>query len=146
MAVARRPYKVRPVAPKQERGFRFAQPSGRLDQGVEYGLQIEGRTANGLEHVSRRSLPLQRFAKLVEQPRIFDGDDGLIGEGRHQLDLLIGKWIGLVAGQSEDANNRSAPHQRHAKHSPVSTNNTKARRAIFGIGGYIRNMDYSPLD
>jgi hypothetical protein len=32
---------------------------------------------------------LQRFAELVEQAGVLDGDDGLAGEARHQLDLLV---------------------------------------------------------
>ena len=32
-----------------------------------------------------------RFAQLVEQPRVLDGDDGLSGEVLHQLDLLVGE-------------------------------------------------------
>ena len=33
-------------------------------------------------------LPLQRLLRLIEQPRILDGDDGLIGEGLQQTDCL----------------------------------------------------------
>src|SRR5262249_13595602 len=38
--------------------FCFAQPRRRLDQGVEHHLQIEGRAADNLEHVSRCGLLL----------------------------------------------------------------------------------------
>ena len=31
------------------------------------------------------------LAQFVEQPRILDGDDGLRGEVRHKLDLLVGE-------------------------------------------------------
>ena len=61
-------------------GVRVAQPCCRLNQRVEYRLQIEGRAADDLEHVGGRGLLLQRFAQLVEQPRVLYGDDGLIGE------------------------------------------------------------------
>ena len=33
----------------------------------------------------------KRFAQFVEQPGVLDGDDGLGGEGRDQLDLLVGE-------------------------------------------------------
>ena len=33
-------------------------------------------------------LPLQRFLRLVEQPRILDGDDRLVGEDLQQLDVM----------------------------------------------------------
>ena len=63
---------------------------------IEHRLQIEGRTADRLEHIGRRRLLLQRFAEfrrarlhLVEQADILDGDHGLVGEGLDQLDLLF---------------------------------------------------------
>jgi hypothetical protein len=37
-------------------------------------------------------LLLQRFAQLVEQPSILNGDHGLIGEGLGQLNLFVGEW------------------------------------------------------
>ena len=37
------------------------------------------------------------FAQLVEQPRVLDGDDGLGGEVRDQLDLLVGERADLLA-------------------------------------------------
>ena len=43
-------------------------------------MQFERRPTDDLKHVSGRGLLLERFAQLVEQPRVLDGDDGLIGE------------------------------------------------------------------
>ena len=61
---------------------------------------LERREADHLEHVGGRGLLLQRFAEfgcasLVEQPRVLDGDHRLVGEGRHQLDLLVGERADL---------------------------------------------------
>src|SRR5262249_2751837 len=55
----------------------IAQPRGRLGQSLEHRLQIECRAADDLEHVSGGGLLLQRFAQLVEQARVLDGDDSL---------------------------------------------------------------------
>ena len=66
------------------------------DQRVEHRLQIEGRAADDLEHVGGGGLLLERFAQLVEQARVLDGDDGLVGEVRHQLDLLVGERAHLL--------------------------------------------------
>ena len=33
---------------------------------------------------------------LLEQPRVLDGDHGLVGEGRDQLDLLVGERLHLL--------------------------------------------------
>ena len=47
----------------------IAQARSRLDQGVEYRLQIEGRAADNLEHVSGGGLLLQRFAQILRTLR-----------------------------------------------------------------------------
>ena len=73
--------------------MRLAQTSGRFDQGVEYGPQIERRTADGLQHIGRRCLLLQRVTQLIEQPRVLDGNNGLGGKVLDQLNLLIGEAI-----------------------------------------------------
>ena len=61
---------------------RLAKPDRRFDQRFEHRLQIEGRAADDLEHVGGGGLLLQRFAQLVEQAGVLDGDDGLGGEVR----------------------------------------------------------------
>ena len=40
---------------------------------------------------------VRALAKLLEQSRILDGDDGLGGEVLNQLDLLIGEGTDLLA-------------------------------------------------
>ena len=92
VAIARREPQHVTVRPDDAGHVRLAQPSGRLDQRVKHRLQIESRAADDLEHVGGRGLLLQRFAQLVEQPRVLDGDDGLLGEVCDQLDLLVGEW------------------------------------------------------
>src|SRR5260370_36231768 len=71
---------------------RFAETRCRLSKRIQNGLQIEGRAADDLEHIGGGGLLLQRFAQLVKQARVLDGDDGLIGEVCDQLDLLLGEW------------------------------------------------------
>ena len=60
--------------------------------------QIERRAADDLQDLGRRGLLLQRLGKiararlhLVEQPRVLDGDDGLVGESLEQRDLRVGE-------------------------------------------------------
>ena len=61
-----------------------AEPSGRFGECVEHWLQIEGRTADDLQHVARCGLVFERFlkvggavAQLVQQPRVLDRDHRL---------------------------------------------------------------------
>src|SRR6516225_3798924 len=84
--------------------IRLAQPRGRLDQRVEHSRQIERRAADDLEHVGGSSLLLKRFAQLVEQARVLDGDDRLGGEVLDQLDLLVGERLNLLVIDVDGAN------------------------------------------
>ena len=50
--------------------------------------------------LSSRCLLLQGFAEIagalaqfVEQPHVLDGDHRLVGEGAHQLNLLVGEGL-----------------------------------------------------
>ena len=73
--------------------------SGRaLDDGVEDRLHVGRRAADDAEHLGRCRLMLQGFAQFCvalleffEQPDVLDGDDGLVGEGFEQRDLLVRK-------------------------------------------------------
>ena len=69
----------------------------RLNQLVEHRLQIEGRAADDLEHVGGGRLLLERFAQLVEQPRVLDGDDSLGSKILYQIDLFVREWTDLLA-------------------------------------------------
>ena len=71
--------------------IRPTQTGRRCDQGIEHGPEIERRAADDLEDLGGGGLLLQRFAQLVEQPSVLDGDDGLRGEILDQLDLFIGE-------------------------------------------------------
>ena len=46
---------------------------------------------------------IRALAQLVEQARVLDGDDGLVGEILDQLDLLFGKWPDLLPINDESA-------------------------------------------
>src|SRR5262249_6315934 len=62
------------------RCFGIAQATRRLYKRIEYGLQIESRAADDLEHVRRRRLLLQRLTQLVKQAGVLDRDDSLRSE------------------------------------------------------------------
>ena len=98
-----------------------------FDQRVEHGLQIERRAADHLEHVGGGGLLLQRFcADSLEQPRVLDGDHGLGGEVRDQLDLLVGERAHLLAVDDDGADQLVVLEHRHDEQ--------RARAAEFGGG------------
>src|SRR5262249_28746356 len=65
--------------------------------GLEHRLKLAGGTADYLENLRRRGLLLERFAQLVEQTCILDGDDGLGSKVLHQLDLFLREGADLLA-------------------------------------------------
>src|SRR5262249_52763353 len=69
----------------------------------KHDLQVEGRSADDLEHVGGRGLLLQRFAQFVEQPRVLDRDDGLLCEIAYKLYLLVGERPNLLAVDRDGA-------------------------------------------
>jgi hypothetical protein len=69
----------------------LAKTGGGCSQRIQHTLQVEGRAADDLEHISGGGLLLKGFAQLAEQPRIFNSDDSLRGEVFDQLNLLVGE-------------------------------------------------------
>ena len=55
-----------------------------------------------------------RFAQLVEQPRVLDGDDRLGGEVLDQLDLLVGERPHLLAVDDDRADQLVFLEHRHS--------------------------------
>src|SRR4029077_15853032 len=103
MAIARRSIKtVLGAARAQDlRLIRATEPRRRLDKGAQNCLQVERRAADDLEHVGGGGLLLERLPQLVEQPGVFDGDDGLFGEVCKQSDLLLGEGAPLLPVDGE---------------------------------------------
>ena len=56
--------------------------------------------------------------QLVEQPRVLDGDDGLVGEGRDELDLVVGKGPDFLAVQAEHTDQFVLLQHRHKQNRP----------------------------
>ncbi len=63
-----------------------------MHERVEHRLEIERGTAYNFEDVGGRSLLLQGFAQLVQQPGVLDGDDRLARKAPDELDLLVNAW------------------------------------------------------
>src|SRR5262249_54882829 len=98
--------------------LRSTKLSGGLSERVQHCLQLECRTADGLEHVGRRSLLLQRFAQRVEQRSVLDGDNRLVSEGGHQLDLLVSERLNALPCEIDGTNRLVLAQQRHGQQGP----------------------------
>src|ERR1700730_10500848 len=74
------------------------------EYGLEDRLQLPGRRRDDLQHLRGRRLLLQAFAQLVEQARVLDSNNGLLGKILDQLYQLIGERPHLLAINGESAN------------------------------------------
>ena len=59
------------------------------------------------QHFRSRRLLLSRFSQLPEQPRILDGDDGLVGKCLDKGNLFFIEWCGLWSRRSDYTNDWS---------------------------------------
>src|SRR5205823_10171782 len=102
------------VAPHDGRHLGVTQPRSRLDQDVQYWLQVEGRAADRLQHVTGRRLVFERLlevaralAQFSEQARILHRDDRLRREILQRRDLPFGEWPHLLAVDCQGADRKS---------------------------------------
>ena len=119
----------------------FTQLGRRLQQRVEHHAQIERRTTNDFEHVGGGGLLLQGFAQVVEQARVLDGYDRLIGKSRYQCNLLFGKRLHCRAQQPDHADCQSVVEERNAEHGAMSTEPCGFALLVVGISQTIFDMD-----
>src|SRR5262245_44967219 len=113
-----------------------------LKHSLEHWPQFTWRIADDLEHVGGGGLLLQRLAQLVQQPRVLDGDDGLLGEIADQLNLLIGERSYLLTETAECANQLTFFEHWYANRCPLSAqfNRCHTIRIPFEIGGVAPNI------
>src|SRR6516162_1981069 len=91
-----------------------------LQDRVKYWREISGRRIDDLQHLGGRSLSVQRFLLLGQQPRVLDGDDSLRGEGPKKRYLLIRKRINFGTSKHDCSDSHSLTQQWNASCRPVS--------------------------
>src|SRR5262249_28952814 len=109
------------VKPHHERELATAQPHRSLGNRVEHRLDVGRRAGDHVQDLGAGRLLLERLGELararlhlVEQPHVLDGDDGLVGEGLEQLDLLRTEGPRFGAAHHEGPDDDSLAQQRHA--------------------------------
>src|SRR5215469_3407877 len=105
--VSRDRAKVIALTEKQGAESGFAELCRIRQHGLKDRPQLAGGRADNAQHLRCCGLLLQRLPKLIEQPRVLDGDDGLGSEILHQRDLSVGEWPDLLAEDLDDADRRA---------------------------------------
>src|SRR5215472_6599724 len=100
-----------PVEPEHVAELSLAELCCAPGDRVEHRLNVGRRTGDYAQHLASRGLILKRLLKFalacllrLEQPRVFDGDDGLVGEGLEYLNLLVGEGLYLGTPENQHAN------------------------------------------
>jgi hypothetical protein len=88
---------------------RVAEARRVLGNCVEHRRNVGRRAADHAQDLGGRSLPLERFLRLVEEPRVLDRDHRLIGERLQQRDLLLGELAHDVAADEDHADASTLP-------------------------------------
>src|SRR5262249_39047154 len=98
----------------------LADASRIFEHDPEHRLQLPGRRANDAQHIRCCRLLMQRFPQLVEQARVLDGDDGVVSEVLHQLDLPIGERADDLPVNAESADQLTIFEHRYGDHRPIA--------------------------
>src|SRR5262249_61517801 len=96
-----------------------AEFASRCRDGVQYRLQVIGGARDDGEHLGGGSLVLKRLLQLalarllcLEQSRVFDGDNGLVGEGLKELDLALSERSHFTPSDGDDTDSFCAAGKR----------------------------------
>ncbi len=133
-----------------ERDFtRRKQPCGTRCDRIEDRLHIRCRTADDVQHIGGCNLVFERFLQLagfrlhlLEQTHILDGDDGLVGEGLQQCDLLVREGFHRRPIHRKYPDGNTLAQHRNAKHGAISAAFLGLVPIVFGIDkdiGYMNN-------
>ena len=109
------------AGPQQDHGvIRIAKSHGRPHNGVQYWLHVGRRPAYDTQDFARCDLLFQRFtqvigalAQFVEQPRVLDGDHGLGGKTRQQVDLSFAERTNFLTIDRDHADQLIVLEHRH---------------------------------
>src|SRR5262245_13075766 len=153
--VCRNDSKKLAVETENQRAFSLTQPACVLRQLVDDGLEIDGGAPNHLEKLTGYRLLFQGFSQLalasllrLEQPRVLDGDDGLVRKGIDELDLAFGERAHFGAPYQDHPNCLTCVDQRDGERGAI----TELERPLPALGVFITfgqdvcDVNRSPFD
>ena len=127
----------------------FEQALTGFEDRVEDWRRMRYRTADDPQDVRRRYLPLQGFLGLVEQPRVLNGDDGLVGKALQQSELIAGERQEPFTENDKDADGLVLAPERRAAHGAGASGPRMGQAGKVGHRGIklveVRNVDLPTL-
>ena len=78
---------------------------------------------------------------FIEQPHVLDGDRRLVGEGGHQLDLLVRERANLQARQCQEADRDALAQHRHPERSTKAAQPLRLGEGEVRIRLHVGNVD-----
>jgi hypothetical protein len=115
-----------------------AQPRRLLEHRLEDRREVTRRGIDDLQHLGSRSLSLQRFLLLGQEPRVLDGDDRLVGEVLEQLNLFGAERSHFGAVDKDGANQCAILQHRDANGRSCSPE--PRGDADYRLGSVVRAM------
>ena len=114
----------------------------------EHRLQLARRRTDDTQHLRCCGLLLQGLPQFIEQPRILNGDDGLIGEGLEKRNLLIRKRFNFGTSNLDCSNRHSLAQQWNTSHRPMSLplRHGASFGKFLGLRLEIKYVDRPPLE
>src|SRR5579859_5799677 len=109
---------------------RIAERQRTLQYSIEHWLDVIWRTGDNTQDVAACRLLLQRFLRLVEESHVFDGDDGLVGEGLQEVDLVLREQTWLRSGDIDRPDCHAILHHWHCE----STSPASLPSHLFNVG------------
>ncbi len=141
------------VEEEQSAALRLAQPRGVVEDRVEHGLDVGRRARDDAQDLGGGRLLLQRLGQLavsslqlLEQPHALDGDHGLIGEARHELDLLVGEGPNVGPPDHDHADDGALPEHRHCQDRPDLVAPLTRGPPVLGVGEHVVDVDGPALE
>jgi len=111
--------KVLAIISPQKTKSGFAQLRRLFEHSIEHWREVAGRGIDDLQYLGCGGLPLQCPAEiavarldLVEQTRVLEGDDGLVGEGLKERDLDRGERPDCARPATDDADRLALTEDR----------------------------------
>ena len=130
-----------------------AAPGDRLEDRVDVGRGATDHAEDLAGRSSGFNAPLTCacasvsavLLHLLEQPRVLDGDQGLVGESLDQLDLPVGERLEGIAGHRDDADRHIIAEERYGKDRASSAGSVDIAGGELRVDRAVRHVDRATL-